>query len=110
MSELGNKLGCFVKEFEATRRESILPLLECVEMDLSRALPGELILEVFDEEWLQTIDYEHIPFRCRKCHEHGHLFRDCPLTKIENKSKANTMKDTKSFHMWHIKEKQTKRG
>src|ERR1700728_4655392 len=24
-------------------------------------------------------DYEHVPFRCRKCHALGHLFRDCPL-------------------------------
>jgi len=52
-------------------------------MDLSGALPDEVILEVFDEEWVQTVDYEHIPFRCRKCHEHGHLFKDCPLSKIE---------------------------
>jgi hypothetical protein len=47
-------------------------------MNISRALPGSLTLEFQDEEWVQTIDYEHIPFRCRKCHEHGHLFRDCP--------------------------------
>ena len=67
-------------------------------MDLSRPLPDEVILEVFDEEWVQTIDYEHIPFRYRKFHEHGHLFRDCPLSKIENKSKVNIMKDTKVFH------------
>lgn len=63
-------------------------------MDLSRSLPDEVILEVFNEEWVQTIDYEHIPFRC---HEHGHLFRDCPLSKVENKGKANTMKDTVNF-------------
>lgn len=25
------------------------------------------------------IDYEHVPFRCRRCHALGHLFRDCPL-------------------------------
>jgi hypothetical protein len=48
-------------------------------MDISKALPGTITLEYQDEEWAQTIDYEHIPFRCRKCHEHGHLFRDFPL-------------------------------
>jgi len=67
-------------------------------MDIFGALLDEVILEVFDEEWVQTMDYEHIPFRCRKCHEHGHLFRDYLLSKIENKSKTNTMKDTESFH------------
>ena len=46
---------------------------------------------------MQTVDYEHIPFRCRRCHEHGHLLRDCPLNKEDNKEKLNTTKDTKSF-------------
>lgn len=27
--------------------------------------------------WQQTLDYEGVPFRCRKCHEVGHLFKDC---------------------------------
>ena len=66
-------------------------------MDLSRALPHEVIQEVFNEECVQIVDYEHIPFRCRRCHEHGHLFRDFPLNKIEAKSKATTVKDTESF-------------
>ena len=30
-------------------------------MDLSRAFLDEVILEVYDEEWVQKIDYEHIP-------------------------------------------------
>lgn len=34
----------------------------------------------FDIEWIQMIDYEHVPFRCRRCHALGHLFRDFPLT------------------------------
>ena len=79
-------------------------------MDLSGALPDEVILEVFDEKWVQTVDYEHIPFRCHRCHEHGHLFRDCPLSKIENKSKANIMKDTESFYKVVHREKGSKRG
>jgi len=79
-------------------------------MDLSGALPDEVILEVYDEEWVQTVDYEHILFRCRRCHEHGHLFRDCPLSKAENKSKTNAMKDTDNFHKVVHKGKSGKKG
>jgi len=43
------------------------------------------------------VDYEHVPFECHKCHEHGHLFRDCPLNKMESNIKTNTGKDTKGF-------------
>ena len=66
-------------------------------MDLSGALLDKVILEVFYEEWVQTVNYEHIPFRCHKCYEHGHLIRDYPLSKAKNKSKLNIMKDTESF-------------
>ena len=68
-------------------------------MDLSGALPGEIILEVYDEEWVQAVDYEHVPFRCRKCHEHGRLLRDCPLNKLEDNMKTNTGKDPEGFTM-----------
>lgn len=79
-------------------------------MDLSGALPDEVILEVFDEEWVQTVDYDHIPFRCRRCHEHGHLLRDCPLSKVGNKRKTNIMKDTERFHIVVHKGKSGKKG
>ena len=66
-------------------------------MDLSGALPDELLLEFFYEEWVQIVHYEHILFRCDRCHEHGHLIRDCPLSKVDNKGKPNTVKDTENF-------------
>jgi hypothetical protein len=63
----------------------------CVYIDISRALAGYVILEYQDEDWSQTIDYEHITFRCRKCHEHGHLFRDFPLN-CQGPKASKTMK------------------
>ena len=66
-------------------------------MDISGALPDEVILEVYDEEWVQTVDYEHIPFRSHKCHEHGHLFRDFPQNKMEDNLRTNRSKDSEGF-------------
>lgn len=111
LTAIGNKLGCFFKASEATRRGKYTAFAQiCVEMDLFGALLDELILEVFYEEWVQTVAYEHIPFRCRRCHEHGHLFRDFPLSKIKNKSRTSTMKDTESFQKVSHKGKGGKRG
>ena len=66
-------------------------------MDLLRTLPDEVILEVYDEEWVQIVDYEHISFRCHKCHEHGHLSRDCPLNRREENLNTNKGKDQTGF-------------
>ena len=79
-------------------------------MDLSGALLEKVILEVFDEEWVQTVEYEHIPFRCRKCHEHGHLFREFPLSQADNKGKTKEMKDPDNFQKVISREKGDKKG
>lgn len=33
------------------------------------------------------MDYEHIPFRCRICHEYCHLYIQCPLNVAEETSR-----------------------
>jgi len=66
-------------------------------MDLSGALLDEVVLEVYDEEWVQAVDYEHVHFRRRKCHEHGHLFRDCPQNKWEENPRTNIHKYLEGF-------------
>jgi len=48
-------------------------------VDLKQPLPDTVSLSHEDVEWIQLIEYEHVPFRCRKCHDLGHLYRDCPL-------------------------------
>eukprot|EP00253_Pinus_taeda_P032209 PITA_32209 len=50
LSAIGNKLRRFIKASEATKRGKYTSFARiCVEMDLSGALPDEVILEVFDE-------------------------------------------------------------
>jgi hypothetical protein len=91
---LGNTVGQYVKTSEATKIRKYTSYARiCVYMDISKPLPGSITLEYQDEDWSQTIDYEHIPFRCRKCHEHGHLFRDCPLNVAAPKSTDAKTKD-----------------
>lgn len=56
-------------------------------MDVSGALHEGLWLEFRDEDYFQAIDYEQIPFRCRRCHEHGHFVRDFPLNRTGEEHK-----------------------
>ena len=79
---IGNKLGKYVKMFEATLKWRYTSYARiCIDMDVSGALSEAIILEFRDEEWIQSIDYEQITFRCRRCHEHGHLLSKFTLNK-----------------------------
>jgi hypothetical protein len=79
---IGNKLGKYIKTSEVTLKGRYTSYARiCIEMDVLRALLESICLGFRDEEWIQNIDYEHIPFQCRRCHEHGHLIRECPLNK-----------------------------
>lgn len=75
-----NQRTDFVKIAEETKMHRYTSYARiCVYMDLKQALPDTVSLFHEDVEWIQLIDYEHVPFRCRKCHDLGHLYRDCPL-------------------------------
>ena len=86
LQEIGNTLGSFVRTSDQTRINKFTSYARiCVFMHIAQAIPDAICLSHEDNDWIQPLDYEHIPFRCRKCHEHGHLFRDCPLNKVQEK-------------------------
>jgi hypothetical protein len=98
LAGIGNTLGIYVKASEVTKQRRYTSYARiCVYLNISKPLPGSIDLEYQDEEWSQTIDYEHISFRCRKCHEHGHLFRDCPLNNPIKPNQGTTKKTKDGF-------------
>lgn len=89
LKQIGDQLGTFIKASEATLQNKYTSYARiCVEMDVSGALYEGLCLEYRDDNYFQAIDYEKILFRCRKCHEHGHLIRECPMNKKEEEAKT----------------------
>lgn len=53
LKTIGNKLGHFLKISKATLKGRYTSFARiCVEIDISRALPEEIILEVYVEEWV----------------------------------------------------------
>lgn len=72
-------MGEYIRAAEETKSRKYISYDRiCVFIRLNEALPESVTLAHRDEEWIQPLDYEHVPFRCRKCHALGHLFRDCP--------------------------------
>ena len=44
-----------------------------VEIDVSKGLLEKIMLVTPIGSWIQLLDYEGVPFQCRKCHKSGHL-------------------------------------
>jgi hypothetical protein len=79
LEQIGNTLGSFVKISKITKATKYTSYTRiCVYRNVAGALPESITISFQDKQWVQTIYCEHISFRCRKCHEHGHLFRDFP--------------------------------
>jgi hypothetical protein len=72
-------------------------------------MPTSMCRRYRDVDSLQTLDYEHIPFQCRKCHVHGHLFRECPLNKQTEPPKPQLEKDEECFEKFQAKHKSHKK-
>jgi len=80
LKAFGNGLGEFINIAEETKLHPYTSYARiCIYMKLGKALMDSVNLLHDDFKWIQPIDYEYVPFRCRKCHSHGHLFCDFPL-------------------------------
>lgn len=75
---IGDDIGEYIKLLEGTRNGYYVSYARIyIYLDVSGVLPDTIKLVFKDEVWLHNIDYEHIPFSCKKCHENGHLFKEC---------------------------------
>ena len=112
LQDIGNTLGDFVKISEQTKQAKYISYARlCVYLDISQDLPKAIELTHDDEDWVQAIDYEQLPFRCRKCHEHDHLFREFPLNNPPKKSAASSdSKDGEGFTKVTNRKRGAKRG
>lgn len=117
---IGNSIGAFVKVAESTKRGKFTSYARiCVYMNIAEPLPEFVEVEYHDEIWQQPLDYEHIPFRCRKCHEYGHLYRECPqnregelkrIIEEEQRKTAITETEERGFKEVHRRQKPRTEG
>lgn len=88
LEDIGNLLGKFIKNDTAQQDQGLYTYARiCVEIDLSKGLPDRIQLKYEKYKWIQVLDYENTAFRCRYCHQTGHLQDSCPIAKRFPKKK-----------------------
>jgi hypothetical protein len=50
-------------------------------VDLEKGLLEGIQLNLDSWSYIQQVDYEQIPFKCKICHEYGHFAKSCPQAK-----------------------------
>lgn len=96
---MGEALGDFLLVDSASSnvyRKTYARIL--VEIDVSKGLPEMIKLASPNGSWIQLLDYEGIPFRCRKCHKIGHLAARCSSEKVRSKKSPSWWKGVSDNH------------
>ena len=111
LMEIGNILGKFVKVSEQTRQRRYTSYARiCIYLDISKDLPNGIDLTWEDEDWFQAFDYEQIPFICKRCHKHGHLFRYFPHNKKPGGTREQENQDARGFIHVQNKKRSSKKS
>lgn len=63
-----------------------------VHLDTREGLEEKITLHWRHFSHRKNLDYEGVPFRCRRCHKDGDLYKDCPLLSSPAQETARGMK------------------
>ena len=82
----------------------------CVYMHNFIALSDAIFVTHEESDWIYPLYYEHVPFKCRKWHQHNHLCRDFLLNKVRNENMKKEEKDVEGFQKIWKKRQHIKNG
>jgi hypothetical protein len=63
--------------FKESKQRKVARIL--VNLNIREGLGKEFDLSWGGYTYNQKLDYKNIPFRCRRCHQYGHLIKSCKL-------------------------------
>jgi hypothetical protein len=77
---IGNTLGSFLNtnmSFKTSEELSMAIIL--VMLNVRKGLEKYLELVLGNSSYMQILDYEGVPFKCRRCHHYGNMAKDFTL-------------------------------
>lgn len=86
---IGNLLGTFLdadRSYLHTYEKAVARIL--VRLNPTDGLAKSITLRYKEYVIEQPLDYELLPFRCHRCHEYGHLVRDCPMRRRRRRTQS----------------------
>lgn len=94
---VGNALGTYL-DYDRTYVESGNRMLAriLVHLDTHDGLEEQITLQWGRCIRVQSLDYEGVPFRCRRCHKVGNLAKECPLNKKSDDAPRATPASTRT--------------
>lgn len=77
---IGDALGTYLEHDQSYEQTGIMTMARIlVHLDTRVGLEEKITLHLRHFSRKQLLDYEGVPFRCRRCHKVGQLYKDCPL-------------------------------
>lgn len=73
---VGNRVGKYLDR-DDPKGSQFASSKTCVQVDLEKGLPLEIMLTLGGQNYFQTLDYEQILSTCRHYQEYGHFTKDC---------------------------------
>jgi len=75
LESIGNTLEKYIDK--ADKKEQYSCARICVEVDHEVGILEAIQLKAADWSYIQELDYEQLPFKCRYCHGYSHFVRHC---------------------------------
>ena len=86
MEAVGEALGDFLMvDIASSNVHQMTYAHILMETDVSKGLPKMIKLASPKGSWIQLLDYEGIPFKCKKCYKTSHLTARCSSEKVRSR-------------------------
>lgn len=96
---IGNALGKFIDRPSTKEQYDYARI--CVEVDLEVGLPKAIKINAGSWTHVQKLDYEQLPFKCRKCQEYRQFAKNCTKNEEAVQGKEEGWKQVKRSRANH---------
>jgi len=103
LKAIGNGVGRYLDLVEPKGKQFSCTKI-CIEVDIEKGLPSEIVLTQEDWKNIQPLDYDQHFFKCERCHDYGNFSRDCKKSQARNGEGGNVTQE------WHTQSRGANSG